>query len=119
MRTGDLDAVVVQDLFAGAARAEMFAYRSLRMVTSLLRWARDPIPASIQFQSTRYNWEVIMYRTLRAALSLCLLSLPLRVAVDEANVSFSYSLGIFSGDVTDHGELGRADFDWFLLIPPQ
>lgn len=63
----------------------------------------------------------------------------LRVAVDEGNVSFSYSLdgkqfrpigqsfmaqpgiwigakvGIFASGVTDHGEFGYADFDWFRV----
>jgi beta-xylosidase len=63
----------------------------------------------------------------------------LRVAVDEGKVSFSYSLdgkefsslgqpfmaqpgtwigakmGIFASGVTDRGELGYADFDWFRL----
>ena len=67
----------------------------------------------------------------------------LRVAVDEGNISFSYSLdgnqfqpigqafraepgvwvgaklGIFAGGVTDHGEFGYADFDWFRLTPLQ
>ena len=63
----------------------------------------------------------------------------LRIAIDEGNASFSYSLdgkefrpfgqpfmarpgvwigaklGIFSGGVTDHGEFGYADFDWFRI----
>ncbi|NYF77816.1 glycoside hydrolase family 43 protein [Granulicella arctica] len=63
----------------------------------------------------------------------------LRVAVDEGSVSFSYSVdgkefrpigqrfmaqpgiwigakvGIFASGVTDHGEFGYADFDWFRL----
>jgi len=67
----------------------------------------------------------------------------LRVAVDEGKVSFSYSLdgrdfrpvgqpftaqpgvwigakmGIFASGVTDHGEFGYADFDWFRLTTLQ
>ena len=63
----------------------------------------------------------------------------LRIAVDEGNTSFSYSLdgiefhsigepfvaqpgrwigakmGIFAGGLADHGEFGYADFDWFRI----